>query len=97
MFFIKEKSYNDIIEEIKSKLTEDKKENISYLKKQAKKYKNHKMNEAILKEIGKNNITDDITKQIKNVLQKEQRENVMADEILMPAWIRTFIKQMYEL
>ena len=44
-----------------------------------------------------NNITDDITKQIKNVLQKEQRENVMADEILMPAWIRTFIKQMYEL
>lgn len=50
-----------------------------------------------LKEIGKNNITDDITKQIKNVLQKEQRENVMADEILMPAWIRTFIKQMYEL
>ena len=53
MFFIKEKSYNDIIEEIKSKLTEDKKENISYLKKQAKKYKNHKMNEAILKEIGK--------------------------------------------
>ena len=24
-------------------------------------------------------------------------QNVMADEILMPAWIRTFIKQMYEL
>ena len=49
-----------------------------------------------LKEIGKNNVTDDIAKQIKNVLQKEQRENVLADEALMPAWIRTFTRQAYE-
>lgn len=49
-----------------------------------------------LKEVGKNNVTEDITKQIKNVLQKEKKENVMADAALMPAWIRTFTKQAYE-
>lgn len=48
------------------------------------------------KEVGKDNITDDIAKQIKNVLQKEQKENVLADEALMPAWIRTFTRQAYE-
>ena len=47
-----------------------------------------------LKEV--DNITDDIAKQIKNVLQKEQKENVLADEALMPAWIRTFTRQAYE-
>lgn len=49
-----------------------------------------------LKEVGKDNVTDDIAKQIKNVLQKEQKENVLADEALMPAWIRTFTRQAYE-
>ncbi len=49
-----------------------------------------------LKEIGKDNVTDDIAKQIKNVLQKEQKEKVLADEALMPVWIRAFIKQAYE-
>ncbi len=49
-----------------------------------------------LKEVGKDNVTDDIAKQIKNVLLKEQKENVLADEALMPAWIRTFTKQAYE-
>lgn len=49
-----------------------------------------------LKEIGKDNVTDDITNQIKNVLHKEQKENVLADEVLMPAWIRAFIRQTYE-
>ena len=49
-----------------------------------------------LKEIGKDNVTDDIAKQIKNVLQKEDREKVLADEALMPAWIRTFTRQAYE-
>ena len=29
-------------------------------------------------------------------LQKEQKENVLADEALMPAWIRTFTRQAYE-
>lgn len=47
---------------------------------------------SALKEIGKNNVTDDIAKQIKKVLQKEQKKNVLADEVLMPAWIRTFTR-----
>lgn len=50
-----------------------------------------------LREVGKDNVTDDIAKQIKNVLQKEQKEKVLADEALMPVWIRTFIKQAFEL
>lgn len=49
-----------------------------------------------LKEVGKDNITDDIAKQIKSVLLKEPKENVMADEALMPVWIRTFTRQAYE-
>ena len=49
-----------------------------------------------LKEIGKDNVTDDIARQIKNVLKKEQKEKVLADEALMPAWIRTFTRQAYE-
>ena len=49
-----------------------------------------------LKEVGKDNMTDDIAKQIKSVLLKEPKENVMADEALMPAWIRTFTRQAYE-
>ncbi len=49
-----------------------------------------------LKEIGRNNVTVDIAKQIKNVLQKEQKEKVLADKALMPAWIRTFTRQAYE-
>ena len=35
-----------------------------------------------LKELGRDNVTDDIAKQIKNVLQKEQKENIWADEAL---------------
>lgn len=49
-----------------------------------------------LKEIGKENITDKITRQIRNLLQKEQKENVLADQMLMPAWIRSFTRQAYE-
>jgi len=49
-----------------------------------------------LKEVGRDHVTDDISKQIKSVLQKERKENVLADEALMPAWIRTFTRQAYE-
>ncbi len=49
-----------------------------------------------LKEVGKDNVTDDISKQIKKVLQNEPPENVLADEALMPAWIRTITRQAYE-
>lgn len=50
-----------------------------------------------LKEVGKDNVTDDIAKKIKSVLQKEKKENVLADEALMPAWIRTLTRQAYDL
>ena len=49
-----------------------------------------------LKEIGKDNVTDDIARKITSVLRKEQKENVLADEALMPAWIRTITRQAYE-
>lgn len=49
-----------------------------------------------LKEVGRDNMTEDIIKQIKGILRKESKEKVLADEALMPAWIRTFIRQAYE-
>lgn len=50
-----------------------------------------------LKEVGKDNVTNDITKRIKSVLQKERKENILADEeALMPAWIRNITKKTYE-
>lgn len=49
-----------------------------------------------LKEIGKDNVTEDIAKRIKSVLQKERKENIQADEALMPAWIRNITKKAYE-
>lgn len=49
-----------------------------------------------LKEIGKDNVTEDIIKRIKNVLQKERKENIVADEALMPAWIRNITRKAYE-
>ena len=49
-----------------------------------------------LKEIGKDNVTEDIIKRIKSVLQKERKENILADEALMPAWIRNITRKAYE-
>lgn len=49
-----------------------------------------------LKELGRGNVTEDITRQIRNVLLQGQKEDILADAALMPAWIRTFIKQAYE-
>lgn len=49
-----------------------------------------------LKEIGKENVTEDIAKRIKSVLQKERKENIQADEALMPAWIRNITRKAYE-
>ena len=49
-----------------------------------------------LKEVGKDNVTDDTVKRIKSVLQKERKENVLVDEALMPAWIRNIIRKAYE-
>ncbi len=49
-----------------------------------------------LKEVGKENVTEDIVKRIKSVLQNEKKENILADEALMPAWIRNIARKAYE-
>lgn len=49
-----------------------------------------------LKDVGRGNVTDDMKRQIHNVLRKEKKENVMADAPLMPAWIRAITRQAYE-
>lgn len=49
-----------------------------------------------LKAIGKENVTSEIILQIKNVLQQEQKDNILADETLMPVWIRNIVRQAYE-
>ena len=49
-----------------------------------------------MKEIGHDNVTDEMATQIRSVLKKERKENVLADETLMPAWIRSFARQTYE-
>lgn len=49
-----------------------------------------------LREVGKDNVTEDIAKRIKSVLQKERKENILADEALMPAWIRNITRKAYE-
>lgn len=49
-----------------------------------------------LKEIGRDKITDNMASQVKSILKKDRKENILADEALMPAWIRTFIREAYE-
>lgn len=49
----KERTYQEIIDEIYSNLGKNKKENIKYLKEQAARYKRHSMAHEILKEIGR--------------------------------------------
>lgn len=53
LFNKKERTYQEIIDEIYSNLGENKKENIKYLKEQAARYKRHSMAHEILKEIGR--------------------------------------------
>lgn len=49
-----------------------------------------------LKELGKDGVTDEQLALLKQILQKESKENVMADAPLMPAWIRKIVKNAYE-
>ena len=44
-----------------------------------------------LKEIGKNNVTEEQLKRIKEVLQKESRDNIIHDTKLAPEWISEII------
>ena len=49
-----------------------------------------------LKELGQDKITEPQIAQLKQILEKESKEKVMVDASLMPAWIRTIIKNAYE-
>lgn len=49
-----------------------------------------------LKELGKDNITEEQLSILRNIMRKEAKENVMADAALMPAWIRIVIRNIYE-
>jgi hypothetical protein len=49
-----------------------------------------------LKEIGKDNITQEQLKRIKEILQKVPKELVLQDVKLMPAWIKSLIMKQYE-
>lgn len=49
-----------------------------------------------LKEVGRDNVTDVMLEQIKQIIMKEDKEKVLADFDLMPAWIRTIIRKCYE-
>jgi hypothetical protein len=46
-----------------------------------------------LKEIGQENVDDEILQQIKVVLKKETEENILNDAKLAPAWINKILKQ----
>ena len=46
-----------------------------------------------LKEIGQENVDDEILKQLKVVLKKETQENILHDAKLAPAWINKILKQ----
>ena len=49
-----------------------------------------------LKSLKKENVEDWQIKRIRELLQNEPKESVMADFKLMPVWIRNIIKQAYE-
>lgn len=46
-----------------------------------------------LKELGQNNIDDEIFKQLIIVLKKETEENILHDAKLAPAWINKILKK----
>jgi hypothetical protein len=49
-----------------------------------------------LTELKQENVTAEHTEKIKQLLQKEPKEKVMADAALMPAWIKTIIMKSYD-
>jgi len=70
----KEKTYQEIIDEIHSNLGENKKENIKYLKEQAERYKKHSMANEILKEIGRlftRNLDEEKLKELNSAIESD--------------------------
>lgn len=74
LFNKKERTYQEIIDEIYSNLGENKKANIKYLKEQAEKYKKHSMSKEILKEIGRlfaKNLDEEELKDLNSVIEND--------------------------
>ena len=70
----KERTYQEIIDEIHYNLGANKKENIKYLKEQAEKYKKHSMAHEILKEIGRlftRNLDEEELKELNSAIEND--------------------------
>lgn len=68
------KDYEEIITEIKKKLTNNKDKNLKYLKEMCEKYKNHKMANEIIKEIGRmifENTSEDKQEELSDLIAKD--------------------------
>lgn len=51
---------------------------------------------AALQEIGREHITEEHKQQLKTILSPIKEEKIKVDYVLMPAWIRTLLKELYE-
>ncbi|MBJ2184858.1 MAG: type IV toxin-antitoxin system AbiEi family antitoxin domain-containing protein [Muribaculaceae bacterium] len=49
-----------------------------------------------LKDIGEDNVTDEQKKTIKKIVNKESKQSLAQDYVLMPDWIRTLIESLYD-
>ena len=49
-----------------------------------------------LKSLGQDNITDEIKSQVRDLLMKDANRTVRQDYKLMPAWVSSLIKSLYE-
>lgn len=49
-----------------------------------------------LQELGQSGVTDNHKQRIKELLQEENKEQVLADAALIPSWIMNIIKEAYE-
>lgn len=49
-----------------------------------------------LREVGADNVTEEMIASINTLLQQEQKENVMKDIALMPEWIGKIVRRAYE-
>ena len=49
-----------------------------------------------LKDIGQDNVTDEHKKTMKKIVNKESKQSLTQDYVLMPDWIRTLIESLYD-
>lgn len=49
-----------------------------------------------LKDIGEDNVSDEQKKTIKIIVNKESKQSLVQDYVLMPDWIRTLIESLYD-